>query len=165
MMNGLGARGKGSNVVPVEDELICGSCEGNNMTVGKQCICCPVDVQDEEEIQVHIEDEESEEIANLANPRQPSQSEYADHCVTHYPYRSWCKHCVEGRGREFGHVTHPKGVNAIPTISFDYAFVGDGDDISDQDAFEAAGEGAVKLLVVRDSRSKAVFGHVVPTRY
>ena len=33
-----------------------------------------------------------------------------------------------------------------------------------QDAFDAAGETAVKLLVVRDDRSKALFAHVVPKK-
>ena len=56
MKNGLGTPGKGNNEVPVEDELICGSCEGNNAAVGKQCSCFPDDVQGEEEIQVPIED-------------------------------------------------------------------------------------------------------------
>ena len=31
-------------------------------------------------------------------------------------------------------------------------------------AFEAAGQGAVKLLSVRDSKSKAIFGQIIPSR-
>ena len=48
--------------------------------------------------------------------------------------------------------------------SFDYAFVGDHGDVVSQDGFEAAGEGAAKILVVRESESKSVFAHVVPTK-
>ena len=42
----------------------------------------------------------------LPDVYQPTPSEYADHCVTHYPFRVWCRHCLEGRGREFAHAQH-----------------------------------------------------------
>ena len=32
------------------------------------------------------------------DPRKPSQSEGDQHNLTHLPYRSWCTHCVRGRG-------------------------------------------------------------------
>ena len=56
-----------------------------------------------------------------------------------------------------GRVSQP----VAPVVSFDYAFIGDDGEIGDQEGFEAAGEGAAKVLVVRDSKSKAVFAHVV----
>ena len=49
-------------------------------------------------------------------------------------------------------------------MSFDYAFLSDNGDIYTQEAYEAAGESAVKLLIVRDDKSKAIFGHVVPKK-
>ena len=49
-------------------------------------------------------------------------------------------------------------------MSFDYAFLSDHDEIVTQEGFEVAGVGAAKILVVRDSKSKAVLAHVVPTR-
>lgn len=36
-------------------------------------------------------------------PREPSKEERDEHCLTHLPYRSWCRHCVRGRGREWPH--------------------------------------------------------------
>ena len=51
-----------------------------------------------------IDDEEEYEcIPCLQAQYQLSRSEFLDHCVTHYPCRAWCPHCLEGRGREFGH--------------------------------------------------------------
>ena len=84
-----------------DDELLCSPCEG--------------------------EEEQAEVPANLPTEYQPTHSEYLDHCVTHYPFRAWCKHCLEGRGREFGHEAHrgDKDGRATPVISFDYAFVSD----------------------------------------
>lgn len=46
-------------------------------------------------------------------------------------------------------------------MSFDYCFVGDKGDVTNQEEFDADG-GAIKVLVVKDSRSSAIFGHVVP---
>ena len=49
------------------------------------------------------DEEEAIVPACLPTVYQPTHSEYLDHCVTHYPFRAWCRHCLEGRGREFGH--------------------------------------------------------------
>ena len=76
----------------------------------------------------------------------------------HYPYKAWCPYCVEGRGGEFGHRRVTKESSATPTISFDYAFLSDGEEVETQEACEAAGESAVKLLVVRGHKSKAMLG-------
>ena len=46
--------------------------------------------------------DEEEQAANpglLPSVYQPTRSEFLDHCITHYPFRAWCKHCLEGRGR------------------------------------------------------------------
>ena len=112
------------------------------------------------------EEEQAEMPLCLPSVSQPTRSEYLDHCVTHYPFRVWCRHCLEGRGREFGHEAHRgnKDARACPVVSFDYAFVSDLVEVESQEGFDAAGEGAAKILVVRDSRSKAVFAHIVPAK-
>ena len=64
---------------------------------------------------------------------------------------------VEGRVREFGHSTAQSGEGrSIPTVSFDYCFIGDKGDVETQAEAEAE-PGSIKVLVVRDNRSKAVF--------
>ena len=113
--------------------------------------------------------EEEEQAAMpmcLPSVYQPTRSEYLDHCVTNYPFRAWCKHCLEGRGREFGHDKSrgDKDERATPVISFDYCFISDVGEITTEDAYAAAGVGAAKILVARDSRSKSVFAHVVPQK-
>ena len=109
------------------------------------------------------EEEQAEMPLCLPSVYQPTRSEYLDHCVTHYPFRAWCKHCLEGRGREFGHDNQRglKDERSTPVVSFDYCFISDAGDITTDVEFEAAGDGAAKILVVRDSKSKAVFAHVV----
>ena len=54
-----------------------------------------------------------------------------------------------------------KGPGVAPIVSFDYAFLSDREDIVDKAGFEASGDGAVKVLVVKGVKSKSLFGHVV----
>ena len=49
-------------------------------------------------------------------------------------------------------------------MSFDSVFIRDHGEVSTNEEFAAAGESAIKILVVRDNRSKAVFAHVVPVK-
>ena len=57
----------------------------------------------------------------VPNVKGPSRREREEHEETHCTYRSWCKHCVKGRGREDGH--HRKAQDSaaleIPTIAMD----------------------------------------------
>ena len=63
--------------------------------------------QSADELNAPLDEEEQAEMPLcLPSVYQPTRSEYMDHCTTHYPYRAWCKHCLEGRGREFGHDNH-----------------------------------------------------------
>ena len=34
------------------------------------------------------------------DPGTPAQAEREEHEVTHWPYRAWCDHCVNGRGKD-----------------------------------------------------------------
>ena len=57
----------------------------------------------------------------------PSRAEYDEHMRCHFPYRSWCKFCVEGRGRSDA---HKKGAarevdRQYPHLSIDYGYLRD----------------------------------------
>ena len=113
-------------------------------------------------------EEESQPVNSLPSPDMPTQSERDDHDIAHHPYRSWCKHCVEGRGVEMGHRLGDEHCNrGVAIVGFDYMFVTDGNAYS-RDEWDASDEKSVvdpanvlKVLVVRDMRSKALFAHAV----
>ena len=90
-----------------DDELLCRPCEGEFIAEG--------------------EEEQAAAPDCLPSVYQPTRSEYLDHCVTHFPFRVWCRHCLEGRGRELGHsnLKGDKDSRACPVVSFDYCFLGD----------------------------------------
>ena len=116
----------------------------------------------QEELDTQVE-EEADVARPLPTPEMPTRSEFEDHCVTHVPYRTWCNRCVEGRGREAGHSRQSNEGRSIPTVSFDHALVGDKEEITIQEQTDVE-EGSVKIFVVRDLMSKAVFAHVVPKK-
>ena len=39
----------------------------------------------------------------VADPKLPSAEEVAEHELNHLPYRSWCSHCVRGKGKTLDH--------------------------------------------------------------
>ena len=62
----------------------------------------------------------------MMKPEDPTQREREEHAVDHYPFRSWCRHCVEGRGVERPHCDAPnREDDAAPLISADYGFAMD----------------------------------------
>ena len=92
----------------------------------------------------------------MPTPILPSQDEIDAHEIDHIPYRPWCRHCVEGFGREDHHSAHEEK-RWLPVIAMDYLFV------SKRGVFERTeyqpleGEETLKVLVVRDSKSRSVF--------
>ena len=98
---------------------------------------------------VELDAEEAEERRVLPTPVLPSQADIDEHWIDHYPYRSWCGKCVEGRGRERPHFrTHDS--RKIPTVVFDYCFLSKDGIYTREEwgAMPAEAEGA-KIIVVR----------------
>ena len=53
----------------------------------------------------------------------PTQAEQDEHYATgHAAYRSWCEHCVEGRGRVSPHAVVSE--SQLPEIGVDFAYLG-----------------------------------------
>ena len=106
-------------------------------------------------------EEEADLFQPLPVPEMPTRSEFEVHCETRVLYRTWCRHCVEGRGHKRGRNVQKNEDRRVPTISFDYVFVGDKGEVTSQEQ-AVVEEGSVKLLIVWDFKRKSVFGHVVP---
>ena len=83
----------------------------------------PEHLGDAETIEIELSDNEEDHAPRRTapDPGQPTAEEEAEHRVDHYPYRSWCRHCVEGRGTGEQHTSGPEG--SIPIISADYLIV------------------------------------------
>ena len=76
-----------------------------------------------------ISDEEDEEEAIKAKVIQrgsqvkmPSEAEFDERMISHYPFRSWCPHCVKGKANAAAHRNRGVKDHDHPTIHFDYCF-------------------------------------------
>ena len=123
--------------------------------------------------EVHIEDEDESEPVKIArDPGQPTAQQEKEHQVDHYPYRSWCRFCVMGRGIGFQH-RHAQG-SSVPRIGVDYFFITTGgvkkrDELTeypeDKDVEEGRTNGElIKCVVIRDFESKVISAHCVPCK-
>ena len=110
-------------------------------------------------------EEDVEPLRVLPTPILPSYAEIEKHRIDHWPPRSWCDECCEGFGHERPHFRKPDGVARSAIVSFDYMFLKrNGDFGGPEDESEVEGDGGIKILVVYDSKSRAVFAHVVPQK-
>ena len=82
-----------------------------------------VDIED-------TEDQDAEEVKTVPDPGQPSDEERENHRIDRYPFRSWCKHCLSGRGTGQGHRRNGT-VSDIPRIGIDYFFITPGGDLDE----------------------------------
>ena len=113
-----------------------------------------------------VESTEEEVLPNrtVRTPYQPSQSEIEEHRVTHLPYRSWCPECVAGFGREHKHISTKDRARWVPVISCDYLFMSTRGVFTRKEWSPAEGEDCLKIIVVHDNISKALFAHAVPQK-
>ena len=63
------------------------------------------------------------------DPGRPTRKELAEHLCIHWPFRSWCRHCVCGRAVASPHKSRTDedrefGRGRVPTISLDHCFLG-----------------------------------------
>ena len=57
------------------------------------------------------------------SPGEPTAAERKRHNVTHCPYRSWCRACVLGRGKDRHHRRVDRRADTVPRVAMDYMFL------------------------------------------
>ncbi len=133
---------------------------------------------DEDQEQTEIQ-QEIEPLKVAPSPVLPSASEVEEHRVTHAQYRSWCRECVEGKalGEQRGRAADDGGVKLVPVVGIDYFFITSRGVFRREDlkipmneegeakVLEERKEGkVVKCIIIRCSKTKAVFAHQVPVK-
>ena len=53
-----------------------------------------------DEVQMGEEEFGARRPVRKQDPKEPTKAEREEHEKTHLPFRSWCRHCVRGRGKE-----------------------------------------------------------------
>ena len=93
-------------------------------------------------------------VRSLPKPIEPSRKHREIHELTHYPFESWCRHCVRCKASNAPHRSlHWKaqgGGAQVPVVSGDFAFLGQRDQ-----------EGTTTVFVLRDRLTRKTFAHVL----
>ena len=92
------------------------------------------------------------------NPGRPTKQEVAEHCVTHWPFRPWGRHCVMGRASASPHrsrteVDREFSCERIPTISVDHCFMGAA---ADEESAHSS-----PVLIIYDCETEAIYAVAV----
>ena len=135
----------------------------------------PEGVREHANVEVLDWDAEGEDLKVAHDPKLPTDAEVEAHrAAGHWPFRSWCIHCMASRGLGMPHRTPSSGSRGreIPVISIDYFFLtGDGcrvpgeEGASQLDLEQGVEDGTiVKCLALRDSMHKSVFAWVIPAK-
>ena len=128
---------------------------------------CPIeDELVEDEV---VEEEGAHNVSNvkpLKSPAAPSRQEMLEHSITHYPFRSWCAHCVRGKCKASKHVaTGNSESSETPIVGFDYAFLSDrGRKRDESEEDDEVDDVTLKVLVGHDSKSKVCTAIPVPQK-
>ena len=115
-------------------------------------------------------EEEAREVKAPSVPATPSIEEVRQHRLKHHPYRSWCPHCVRGKGREDRHTgsSQKDDFYGVPKIASDYFYIGQrrpgGRQEREEAEQEAERDGQTPVIVLKCSRSKAIFAHACPCK-
>ena len=85
---------------------------------------------EDEAIEIADEGEESagkgeRTMKRVMNPLLPSKVEVEEHALSHLPFRSWCPHCIRGRGKEASHLRSQSKERGLDEFHVDYCFPGD----------------------------------------
>ena len=110
--------------------------------------------QETKSMKVVAEDSEDgvRKTVKMVDPMMPNEEERREHEMTHVPYRSWCRHCVRGRGKEMNH-KKSKGQPTMTEIHMDLCFPGEED-----------GSGSLTVLVARDRVTRMTMSTVLASK-
>ena len=68
---------------------------------------------------------EAQQPQSLRSPTLPSQAEQDTHSLTHQPFRSWCRACLQAKGRGGQHWKQHEQEENISVTQLDYTFTRD----------------------------------------
>jgi hypothetical protein len=101
------------------------------------------------------EEEESgqRKVVRKLDPKMPSRDERVEHEFTHLPFRSWCRHCVRGKGKEEACRRGDGESGSVPEVAVDFMFMGE----------EKDGR-TLAMVVAKERDSKAIMCTVTPRK-
>ena len=112
-----------------------------------------------------LNESECDPLIAAPDPGEPTREEIDEHRIDHAQYRSWCEHCVRGRGRGQPHKSSTSAVLSVPVFVFDYVLQVK-DQVLHRSSYLNMPEGEreevdMKILVAKCCKTKCVFAYCV----
>ena len=133
----------------------------HSATERSECAAEGVEEDDEPDVECHpcgegLGEHEAgnRETIRVSSPYKPSEKEVDEHDLTHLPYRSWCRHCIRGRGKETSHEKQDAEERSVPEFHMDFCFPGYGESATEY----------LTVLVVRMRGTRMTMRTVVPSK-
>ena len=120
-------------------------------------------VQESEDGDDDEEVEEGRKGRGMPSPLTVSKKERDEHELTHLPYRSWCAHCVRGRGRSMAHkqLEAQDRETIVPRVSLDYFFLTNRDGDKNKKVKEEEEKHLHPMLVMKDETTGERYARMV----
>ena len=113
----------------------------------------PLEEQDFEEESMEAECEfGARKTEMMRSPSLPNGAEVEEHEKTHLPFRSWCRHCVRGKGKQAQHRRMTQE-EVVPELYMDFAFMGD-----------EGSEELLTILVAKERTTRMLMSTVVQAK-
>ena len=119
---------------------------GGWSTIGSEPVCGVCGADDD------LENFGQRKPLKMMDPKLPSQAEVEEHYLTHLPCRSWCRHCVRGRGRAADHRTQDRD-DGLLEFHVDYCFLS-----------SAESPETYTVLVAREKMTRMTMATMVPMK-
>jgi len=105
-----------------------------------------------EDVEAFMEEFGARVPVRVQDPVKPSQAEVEEHTLTHVPFRSWCEHCVRGRGEDSPHFRSKDEPRELE-LHMDFCFVGD-----------EGREHKITILVARERCTRMTVASAAPSK-
>ena len=131
--------------------MSCGECDSGQANIVRpriKGIGAVSDVDHEEEVE-----RGARATKKMNDPKKPSREEVEEHAKTHLPFRSWCRHCVRGRGKEMAHYRTDE-TSGLREMHVDFFFMGR----------EHEPGKTVPTVAVKERKPKMMIATVVPRK-
>ena len=117
------------------------------------------DVQDAVGVEDGVAVDEARKARVQGTPYRPTKEEIAEHRCTHWPFRSWCRHCVRARAVSSPHKRRtPEDIEflktRVPTVSVGHCFMSAADEAASKNPF----------LVLYDNDSGSIYAFATGTK-
>jgi hypothetical protein len=126
-----------------------GEIELDRTFVGATCFC-KVDLNFGDDPVPAVDDTLAQKAKGVNSPGEPTELEVMEHNLTHLPFRSWCRICVQSKSKQNPSRTLK---SRQPILQMDYSFIGD-----------KPGEPQITCLNVADTLSGLALSVVVPCK-